>query len=114
MTVEENMKLPDYDNIVLLAIEEMKIKFKNYGNEWLELNDAYWKKRIFNEVAEYRDSMTIESEKRKLLNILNMVAMAYATCDIKRSTKYISNQCPNCVRPLSAHIVVRNEFNCDA
>lgn len=107
------IKLPDYNYIVELAIKEMEIKFKNYGNDWLTLDDKYWKERISKEVQEYVDSMTVDSEQRKLLNILNMVCMAYELAPHVRSSRYVSNICPNCVKPLSVHIVHENEFRCE-
>lgn len=105
--------LPDYDKIIGLAIEEMKIKFKNYGNDWLKSDESYWKKRIFNECAEYRDSMTIDSEKRKLLNIINMCCMAFETAAKNRSSKYASTICQNCSEPLPVHMVLNNQFICN-
>ena len=70
---------PNFEKIVPLCIKELDIKFPDYGNSWQTLNKTYWQQRIRNEVDEYQNSMTSISEKRKLLNIMNMCAMAYET-----------------------------------
>jgi len=70
---------PDFEKIISLCIKELDIKFPEYGNSWLECNKEYWIKRIGNEVKEYDMAMTPQSEKRKLLNIINMAAMAWET-----------------------------------
>ncbi len=85
----EDVELPNYHAIMELCIDEMRIKFKNYGNDWLKKDDIYWKERILKEVIEYNESMTIDSEKRKLLNILNMVAMAYDTVENRGCRQHI-------------------------
>jgi len=71
---------PDFNIIIQLCINELNIKFPEYGNTWQEgqcLTTEYWIKRIGNELEEYKKSMTPMSAMRKLLNIINMVAMAY-------------------------------------
>lgn len=83
----KEIKLPNYVKITEKCVKEMLIKFKNYGNNWVNLDDLYWKERILKECKEYNESMTIDSEKRKLLNILNMVAMAYETADTNRGCR---------------------------
>jgi len=83
----EEIKLPNYEDIIKLCVEEMRIKFKNYGNDWLTSDDVYWKERLKKEVEEYYESMTIDSEKRKLLNIINIAAMAHETADNNRGCR---------------------------
>ena len=68
---------PHFEKIIPLCIRELDIKFPDYGNSWMGVNKGYWIKRIGNEVEEYEKSMTPQSEKRKLLNIINMCAMAW-------------------------------------
>ncbi len=70
---------PDFEKIIPLCIKELNIKFPEYGNDWLHCDKAYWIERIHNEVKEYDMSMTPQSEKRKMLNIINMAAMAWTT-----------------------------------
>lgn len=77
--VVDGMKIPEFDRIVYLAIEELNIKYKDYGNSWLNEPNGYWLKRMTNELDEFEKSMTAESAKRKLLNIINMAAMCYET-----------------------------------
>ena len=68
---------PNFGKIIQLCLKELDIKYPEYANSWLTCNKAYWIKRIGNEVEEYEKSMTHQSEKRKLLNIINMCAMAW-------------------------------------
>lgn len=70
---------PDFETIIPLCIRELDIKFPDYKNSWLQCDKEYWIKRIGNEVDEYVKSMTLPSDKRKLLNIINMCAMAWET-----------------------------------
>ncbi len=103
---------PDLDGIIVLCKKELDIKYSQYGNTWLEQDDKYYKERLIKEVREYIESMTVESEKRKLLNIINIAAMAWQTAKNNRATRYVSTKCPNCVEPLSVHMVLRNVFVC--
>ena len=68
---------PDFDSIIEACKVELKIKFPNYGNTWLESNDRYYKERLDNEVQEYIKSTSIESERRKFINIINIACMAH-------------------------------------
>ena len=70
---------PPFDEIIPLCINELDIKFIEYKNSWLKCNKEYWIKRLSNEVKEFDMSMTPQSERRKLLNIINMAAMAWVT-----------------------------------
>ena len=87
--MSEEIKLPHYEDLVVKGVHEMGIKFKNYGNDWVDKDAIYWKERILKEVKEYIDSMTVDSEKRKLINILNMVAMAYETVENRGCEQHI-------------------------
>ncbi len=78
---------PDFGTLVTKCIEELGIKYRQYGNTWLEQDDLYYKERLEKEVKEYLDSMTVESEKRKLLNIVNIAAMAYQTAAVNRGCR---------------------------
>ena len=78
---------PDYEKIIRLCRKEMEIKFVNYGNTWLELDDLYFKERLTKEFKEYLESMTIESEQRKLLNIINIACMAHQTARTNRGCR---------------------------
>lgn len=78
MTEQQN---PNFEKIIPLCQRELDIKFPDYGNDWLDLKKDYWEKRIANEVDEYSKSMSKASEKRKLLNIINMAAMAWHNLD---------------------------------
>lgn len=71
---------PDFHIITELCKNELNIKFAEYGNSWMQgqcKTQGYWLKRIANELEEYEKSMTETSAMRKLLNIINMAAMAY-------------------------------------
>ncbi len=68
---------PNFEKIIPLCIKELDIKFSDYGNSWMKEAKPYWSIRIINEVTEYNNSMSTASEKRKLLNIINMCAMAW-------------------------------------
>ena len=69
---------PKFEQIIPLCVRELDIKFSDYGNSWMKEGKDYWQKRLLNEVNEYHFSMTIPSDKRKLLNIINMAAMAWS------------------------------------
>ncbi len=69
---------PDFEKIIPLCINELNIKFPEYGNTWLDVDKEYWIKRIMNEIKEYEMSMTPQSDRRKMLNIINMAAMAWS------------------------------------
>ena len=75
---------PDFETIIPLCIKELDIKYPDYGNSWMREKKAYWIRRIGNEVEEYKKSMTPASEKRKLLNIINMAAMAWENLQNER------------------------------
>lgn len=83
MTTAEKQINPNFENIIPLCIRELDIKFPDYGNSWMKEGKEYWTTRISNEVNEYSCSMTTASDKRKLLNIINMCAMAWE--NIKRA-----------------------------
>lgn len=68
---------PDLLGIISKCERELDIKFPDYGNSWMNEETPYWLKRIQNELDEYEKSMNKPSAKRKLLNIINMAAMAY-------------------------------------
>lgn len=71
---------PDFHIITELCKNELNIKFPEYGNSWMVgqcQTQEYWLQRIRNELEEYEKSMTEASKMRKLLNIINMGAMAY-------------------------------------
>ncbi len=78
---------PDFGALVVKCVEELKIKYSQYGNTWLEQDDLYYKERLMKEVSEYVDSMTVESERRKLLNIVNIAAMAFQTAAVNRGCR---------------------------
>ena len=88
--MSEEIKLPHYEDLIVKGVHEMGIKFKNYGNDWVDKDAIYWKERILKEVKEYIDSMTVDSEKRKLINILNMIAMAYDTIENRGCEQHIA------------------------
>ena len=110
--MNEKQVNPDFVEIAKLAQAELDIKYVNYGNSWLTQNEAYWKQRIKNEVDEYVKSMTIDSEKRKLLNIFNMCAMAFTTVSETRSNLYVQDKCYLCKEKLSTHDIVLDTFRC--
>jgi len=82
----EQQQDPDFDKIIPLCQRELDIKFYDYGNSWMTSKTVYWVKRISNEIEEYEKSMMPTSSKRKLLNIINMCAMAWDNLENKRMT----------------------------
>lgn len=78
---------PDYDKIVELCRREMEVKFPSYGNDWIEQDDVYYKTRLLKEVKEYNEAMTIEAERRKLINIVNIACMAHQTAAANRGCR---------------------------
>ena len=82
----EEQKNPDFEKIVPLCIHELDLKFHDYRNSWMTSYTPYWLKRISNELEEYQKSMTDQSAKRKLLNIINMCAMAWDNLENGRMT----------------------------
>ena len=86
--VEEVTRIdPDFGTLVVECIKELEIKYSQYGNTWLEQDDLYYKERLLKEVQEYTESMTIASERRKLLNIVNIAAMAWQTAKTNRGCR---------------------------
>ena len=104
---------PDFDTIIKKCLNEIKIKFPNYGNTWLEQDDKHYKERLKKEVDEYINSMTIDSERRKLLNIINLAAMAWQTAPVNRFKGYTLINCNICNKPLLEHYVKDGYFVCD-
>ena len=76
--MKEKQVNPDFEKIIPLCIRELNIKFADYGNSWMKCDKDYWVERIANEIDEYKKSMTPQSEKRKMLNIINMAGMAWS------------------------------------
>ena len=74
---------PAFAKIVKICKDEIKTKYKHYGNNWVTTHNLYWQTRLKNEVEEYINSMSREIEKRKLINIINIAAMAYDTAAIR-------------------------------
>jgi len=58
-------------------------------NEWMNEPDGYWIQRITNEIHEFKNALTEVAAKRKLLNLINMAAMAYETYKLPL-------KCPKC------------------
>ena len=102
MAVNEQID-PDFAEIIAMCLHELTIKFPSYGNVWLEQDDAYYKERLSKEVKEYVEAMTIDSEKRKLLNIINIAAMAHQTAKANRAKKFVPEICPFCDMSLLRH-----------
>lgn len=103
---------PDFSTIIGKCLDEIKTKFPNYGNTWLEKDNEHYKERIQKEVNEYIDSMTVDSERRKLLNIINLAAMAWQTALANRKQKYISARCNLCGKALMNHDIKDGYFIC--
>ena len=61
------------------GMQELKIKYRSYGNSYLDtdqLNLAFWKKRLGNEIMEYKKCITPQERERKLYNLFNLTFMA--------------------------------------
>lgn len=111
MSIEERID-PDFDTIIEKCRKELEIKFPNYGNTWLESDDEYYKERLTNEVDEYIKSMTPDSERRKLLNIINIAAMAYQTALANRAVRQMSSKCIYCGDPVMMHMAAGDKLLC--
>jgi len=72
---------PQFPRIILDCINELEIKFKDYGNTWEDGNQQYWFERINNEIDEYHKAIGLPARRRKLLNIINMCAMNITNID---------------------------------
>ena len=69
---------PDFEVIIKECFKELQIKFPDYENSWLNVTDKNeWYQRIANEVLEFNMSMSTVSDKRKLINIINLASMAW-------------------------------------
>jgi len=68
------------ESLIDAAFSELKIKYPAYHNSYQDtdkLNLSFWKKRLSNEVNEYKKCLTSAERKRKLANLFNLVWMAY-------------------------------------
>ena len=68
------------DMLIDAGMKELIIKYPAYGNSYLDtdkLNLAFWKKRLTNEIQEYKKCLTPQERKRKIVNLFNLVWMAY-------------------------------------
>ena len=66
--------------ILNVSNEELCDKFKHYGNSYTDPQRCdlkFWRKRLANEVQEYKKCLTPAERKRKLANLFNLVWMAY-------------------------------------
>lgn len=113
MTEVKDRMDPDFEEIIKLCRIEMEIKFPNYGNIWTEQDDKYFKERLRKEVNEYVASQTVDSERRKLINVMNIACMAWQTAMANRSTEMTSIMCTRCGKDLRKHMVTRGMFNCN-
>ena len=75
--LHKDQKNPDFTSIIKLATHELDIKYEQYGNSWLDSPEGYWDKRLFNEIEEFKKGTSQTVRKRKLLNIINIAAMAF-------------------------------------
>ena len=75
---------PEFEKIIKACKGEIKTKYKQYGNNWVKADNMYWQIRLKNEVEEYVNSQSIVIEKRKLINIINIAAMAHDTAIANR------------------------------
>lgn len=67
-------------DLIYEGMKELKIKFPSYGNSYIDtkkLDLKFWKKRLSNEIMEYKRCITPEERTRKLANLFNLVWMAY-------------------------------------
>ena len=73
------IELPNFNKIFGACQEVIVERFSLYGNSWKGSTTAYYEDRILREVQEYRAASTPEEKGRKLINIINLAAMAYET-----------------------------------
>ncbi len=76
--MSEKQLNPDFKQIMPICIRELDIKYSESSYIRLYMYKKYWLERITNKLDEYKKSMTPKSEKRKMLNIINMAAMAWS------------------------------------
>ena len=82
---------PNFDVIVDICKNVIESRFSDYGNDWLTTDDQFWHGRLTNEVSEYMNASTKTEARRKLLNIINIAAMAFDNKVQKEKDK-----CPTC------------------
>lgn len=75
----DGMLVPDFGLLIIQMIDELKIKYRDYGNTWQEKDKAYWMGRLGNEHTEYCMAMGSVARKRKAINIANLALMAAET-----------------------------------
>ena len=98
---------PNFDHIIAECKKEIDVKYEKYLNEWKNHPDKkWWFARLENEIIELKHCLTVEEEKRKYINIINLASMAYDmrqphTHDTEPGTKYgatFQTHCKTCGR----------------
>lgn len=75
------MLVPDFSPLILMMLEELKIKYRDYGNSWQEKDKSFWMQRLGNEHTEYCMAMDSVARRRKAINIANLALMAAETVE---------------------------------
>ena len=74
-----DIKIPNLNKIFEACQKAIVERFPLYGNSWQTASHEYFAARIIREVREYTSAMSTAEEGRKLINIINLAAMAYET-----------------------------------
>ena len=71
------MSGPNFEALVKLCKAEIEAKQPLYGDEWRGHSDKeWWLRRLKQEIAEFEAASTTAEEQRKLVNVVNLAAMA--------------------------------------
>ena len=73
----ESIAYPDYDFIFYLCENKVRLAHDKFRNNWTRTNNFYWRQRLKDEMVEYANAKTIKVQRSKLINIINMAAMAF-------------------------------------
>ena len=91
MNQTEQIKFPDFENIIMHCKTLMSLKFPNYKNSWtemeyefqqheLKINNEFWQKRLQGEVKEFLKATTVEEAQKELCDMINVCAMIHDVC----------------------------------
>ena len=90
--IHEQIKFPDFNNIIMDCKVLMSLKFPQYKNSWVgkkftygtqALPDAneFWKERLMGEVEEFLKANTAEQARKELCDIINVCSMIHENCE---------------------------------
>ncbi len=87
------IKFPDFNKIINHCKLVMNIKFKQYGNSWVDLRydpsttsseNEFWIKRLDTEFKEFLNAKTVDESKKELVDMINVCSMIYENTGDKK------------------------------